>query len=637
MTSLRRAAGLLPLLALIIIIIPFSVAQEEDTTIRVVGSAIVQPLFDALIAASETPIELTTDIRGTSAGFQAFCAREADVVLATRPINGDEDANCLSQEVAYIELLLGTYNVALVGSPSLDFATCLSIDEITRLFGPSASGVTNNWRDINAEFPDESITIFLPPINTLAYNILDGQLVGDGLRSDAIILDDHAAIAEQVADSSGGIGVLDYETALAQSDRLLLIDVNSASDGCVTPSSDNVESNRYPFGSRLFVYVNNAIRQNLDVETLLNFIVGQSAIDTIVSAGFTPPSVSSMSANQAVLAGEENRILTAEAASYDIPLEVSGQVAIGGGALGESYVRSVLNSFTSIYANVTSDLRFEGVVAGVRRLCNGELDAVITYSALDATQEENCASNNINTLLFPVGAQAVVLVANAEDGFAACLTTNHVYTIWRAESDGVVENWSDLDPAFPQQAMTLFGLTESGGQLESDLLFTGIEGSIPPVRVDTEHDFDPLYRAAAVANVPGALTYMSWNDYERVLANGQQNIQLVAINGGAGCIEPNEQSIRDGSYPLSRRLFLVVNQNQLTQTALQSVLWFLYDDENVVRLSSLGFLPFDSDELFAIRNDLVEAYRMAEQTAAEALPEATAIAPDAEVTPEAGD
>lgn len=631
MTHLGRVAGLFFLLALI----PFSSAQEENT-IRVVGSAIVKPLFDALISSSQSPIQTTADISGTSAGFVAFCSGQADVVLATRPINSDEDASCISQGVSYSELLLGTYNVALVSSSSLDFVTCLSLDELTRLLGPSASGVVNNWLDVNTEFPDEPITVFLPPIDTLAYTVLDQQLSGDGLRSDAVFVADNNDIVQQIVDSAGAIGFLSYETALSQSDILQIIDVSLDSDNCVTPSAENTEADLYPFGNRLLIYVNDTIRLNPDVEAFLNFIAGDSATQTIITAGFTPPSLSAASINQAVLSGERDRILTQESVAYEIPADVSGPVVIGGGALAEGYIRSVLNSFISAYPSVTLDLRFDGVVSGLRRLCNGELDASVTYGELSAEQQANCASNDITTRLLPLSAQAVVLVANAEDGFAACLTTNHVYTIWRAESDGVVELWSEVDPAFPELKMTLFGLLESSGSVENDLLFTGFDGVIPPIRLDIEHNLDPLYRAAATANVQGALTYMFWDDYERVLANNQQNIQLVAINGGSGCVEPNEQTIRDGLYPLSRHLFLAINENQLALPSVQSALWYLYDDVNIGRLESFGFLLFDADELLNVRSELLSAYELAEQSVVEVTPEATEMAPDAESTSEPG-
>jgi len=60
------------------------------------------------------------------------------------------------------------------------------------------------------------------------------------------------------------------------------------------------------------------------------------------------------------------------------------------------------------------------------------------------------------------------------------------------------------------------------------LLF--IAGDDPNIteRLDTETNADPLYRAAATANVEGALTYMGWKDYVRALVNNQANIRPVA-------------------------------------------------------------------------------------------------------------
>ncbi|MBZ0289061.1 MAG: phosphate-binding protein, partial [Anaerolineae bacterium] len=75
------------------------------------------------------------------------------------------------------------------------------------------------------------------------------------------------------------------------------------------------------------------------------------------------------------------------------------------------------------------------------------------------------------------------------------------------------------------------------------------------------------------ANVEGGLTYLSWTDYQRVLANNQQRIQLVGVNGGNGCVAPSEATINDGTYPLTRASKLLVNTKSLTRSEVQSFLW----------------------------------------------------------------
>lgn len=98
----------------------------------------------------------------------------------------------------------------------------------------------------------------------------------------------------------------------------------------------------------------------------------------------------------------------------------------------------------------------------------------------------------------------------------------------------------------------------------ADLVLAG-SGVVQPMRDDTYNYGDPLYRAAAVANVAGGLTYMSWADYQKVVA-GQTGIQAVKV--GADCasaVEPTEASVTDGSYTLSQGAILLVSEKSLSK------------------------------------------------------------------------
>jgi hypothetical protein len=149
-------------------------------------------------------------------------------------------------------------------------------------------------------------------------------------------------------------------------------------------------------------------------------------------------------------------------------------------------------------------------------------------------------------------------------------------------------------------------------------------------RLDTELNDDPLYRAAATANVEGALTYMSWPEYEDVLSNNQANIQLVAV--GSDCVLPSAETIADGSYSITRPGQLIVNQAALARTEVMSFLWYLLSDENIQYLEDAGFIGVTFADLAEARNTLQSVYT--ESLTAASQPEATA-EPGTEVTAEA--
>jgi phosphate transport system substrate-binding protein len=187
-----------------------------------------------------------------------------------------------------------------------------------------------------------------------------------------------------------------------------------------------------------------------------------------------------------------------------------------------------------------------------------------------------------------------------------------------------------VNDGFPDLTMTLFA--PNPGNSYTDLMLLKAAGESNALnRVDTELDDDPLYRAAATANVEGALTYMSWLEYQQVLSNNQANIQLVSVDGGNGCVSPTQATIADGSYPLSRPVQLLINQSALARIEVMSFIWYLIADENYVSLEDAGFIGLSFADLANARSSLQTAYNEASAAAREA--EATA-EPGVELTAE---
>ena len=149
-------------------------------------------------------------------------------------------------------------------------------------------------------------------------------------------------------------------------------------------------------------------------------------------------------------------------------------------------------------------------------------------------------------------------------------------------------------------------------------------GSALATRADVELHGDPLYRAAATANVQGALTYMNWFEYQEVLDNNQAGITLVGVDGGDGCVTPDQQSITNGSYPLARSLQVIANREELARPEVQALLWYMLSDENYPLLEASNIVGPRFGELPTLRATLQTAFDEAEaQAAAEAAEEAT--------------
>lgn len=634
MKSFQRQVGIIILLML------FTTAGwasgQDNATITVAGSNLVAPVLDALQTSSGLNISFNATINGTRAGFESLCQGQADVVNASRAISVDENKNCVNNNVNYTELLIAHNILAFVAPSDAAYGQCLSLANLNTIFPPSAQGKVTNWNQVAPENADTPLSVFIPSADLATYGALDQLIEGDGFRGDAVSAGSDTEVAALVSQTPGSIGMVTLPVAAAARETIKIIELKTNdTTGCAAPSPENVEQRLYGASNDLFIYVNRASLEKASLKDLLNYVTSDPSAAVISSLGLTPPTTAIYETNRKALAGEGSSHPFSEAAtSFVIPADVAGQVTIAGSASGRDYLNQIKTGLTTLYTTLTVDLKNAGQTAGVRRLCNGEIDIALVSTPLTEEQNQNCAANNISTLPIELGKQAVILVANASSPQLACLTFDQLKATWNASASKVTTNWNQVDNSFPDQKITLFA--PNPGSAYTDLLLIKVAGSDIPRRDDTENNNDPLYRAAAVANVEGALTYMSWGEYQQVLANNQKPIQLVGVNSGTGCVTPSLDTITDGSYPLSRSAQLLVNNASLTKVQVQSFLWYMASDENYSALEQNGFIGVTFGSLPALRETLQKAYvdaAVAASQAAEATPEATSEA-TAEATPD---
>jgi phosphate transport system substrate-binding protein len=632
MRSIQRTVGAVFVLALFMTL--SLVTAQDDAAVTVVGSGNGVQLFEALRTSSDSTLNAQPQVTGTRAGLEQLCQGQADLVLATRSINAEENTACSTANIDYTELWIAHNIVALVVPADASYAQCLSALELNTIFAPSAQ--VTDWTQVNPTNVSLPLSIVAPNADSAAVAVFDSLVEGEGLRADGITyLPNDTEVVTTVASTPGAIGIVPLASVASSAASIRIVSLNADNTfGCQAPSADTVEQRLYSASAPLFFYANRASLTKPGLTELLNFSVGTEAAAVISGAGLTPVTAPTAALNNTALLGEGNTRPFSEAETgYQIPADANGQVRIAGAASARTYLANLSSSLSAQYPGLTTDVRLLGQVAGVRRLCNGEIDIAVVNTPLTEEQNQNCTANNISTLPLQLGRQATVLVTNTSNPFLTCLRAEQLQTIWGAASMDTITNWTAIDPAFPDLPITLFAAEE--GNDNADLVVSGGRPVVAvPIRDDVaESNSDPLYRAAATANVEGALTFMSWQEYQQVLTNNQERIQLVSVDNGAGCVAPSETTITDGSYSLVRDSQLLVSRSTLNTTHVQAFLWFMAQDGNFSLLEQAGLIGTSFGSLPNLRQELQQAYTEAAEAAL--IPVEATAEPSAETTPEA--
>ena len=233
---------------------------------------------------------------------------------------------------------------------------------------------------------------------------------------------------------------------------------------------------------------------------------------------------------------------------------------------------------------------------------------------------------------------AVIAAACSDDGSTTpseaatptptCLTTGDLYALFGPESDGF-GNWSDANTlasevggtgGFPDLTLEITAPGEESGTYDAFIDLAGIEDTAIEQGL-SEDDAAALrsdYQSSGNDNIiiqameggnPGALGFVGF----AFATEAADQVKVIEVDGGEGCVTPTADTIADGSYPLSRSLYIYVNKEKITSNPPVKP----YVDFN---LSDTGFVGTESAvglaEYVPLPQDRIDATRSAWETEA---------------------
>ena len=241
--------------------------------------------------------------------------------------------------------------------------------------------------------------------------------------------------------------------------------------------------------------------------------------------------------------------------------ELSGDIIIDGSSTVGPLTTAAAASFREEQSGVNIEVGTAGTGGGFERFCAGETDISNASRPIDEEEEVPvCEEAGIEYTEFQVGVDALTVVVNSANDWATCLTVDQLKKIWEPAAEGKVTNWNQVDPSFPDQALSLAGPGTDSGTF--DYFTDEINGEEGASRADYTPSEDDNVIVQAVAGDPGGMGYFGYTYYEE----NQDTLKALEVDGGEGCVAPSVDTARDGSYaPLSRPLFIYVKNESLAQ------------------------------------------------------------------------
>jgi phosphate transport system substrate-binding protein len=203
-----------------------------------------------------------------------------------------------------------------------------------------------------------------------------------------------------------------------------------------------------------------------------------------------------------------------------------------------------------------------GTGGGFKKFCRGETDISNASRPILKKEMDDCKAAGVEYIELPVAFDALTVVINPKNTFIKQLTVAELKKMWEPAAQGKVMSWNQVNPAWPNQPLKLFGAGADSGTF--DYFTEAITGKSKSSRGDFTASEDDNVLVQGVARDVNALGFFGFAYY----AENKDKLKSVPIveKDGKPAVAPSEQSVIDGTYqPLARPIFIYINTKALAK------------------------------------------------------------------------
>jgi phosphate transport system substrate-binding protein len=231
-----------------------------------------------------------------------------------------------------------------------------------------------------------------------------------------------------------------------------------------------------------------------------------------------------------------------------------------------------------------------GTGGGFKKFCSDASDQTdINDASRPITQAEidACAKLGIKYYELPIAFDALTVVVNPKNTFVKQLSTADLKKMWEPAAQSVVSKWNQVNPAFPETTLKLFGPGTDSGTF--DYFTEAVNGKAKSSRGDFTASEDDNILVRGVESEVGGLAYFGFAYYNPKLMKA-----VAIVNKDGKAVLPSKETVLDGSYnPLSRPLFIYVNAKSLEKPEVKKFVEF-YMSKATTIASEVKYIPLPS-------------------------------------------
>ena len=295
---------------------------------------------------------------------------------------------------------------------------------------------------------------------------------------------------------------------------------------------------------------------------------------------------------------------------------VTGSIIVSGSSTVEPISTGVAEALAAANPGFTYTVEGPGTGDGFKKFCAGEADIADASRKIKDEEAKACADAGIEYVELKVAIDGMSVLTSTNNTAIACLSFPDLYALIGPESTGFAK-WSDAaaiakelgsSTVFPDAELTITGPGEESGTFDS---FVELAlAKIAEARGKKGETTRPDYTASANDNaiidgIGGSDTSLGWVGFAFAEEN-KDKVGEIAISKEANgtCVAPTAETIADGSYPISRFLYIYVNKAKAAENAaIGAYVDFYLADGTVAKvLETVPYVNLTADALAESRS-----------------------------------
>ena len=286
----------------------------------------------------------------------------------------------------------------------------------------------------------------------------------------------------------------------------------------------------------------------------------------------------------------------------EMMMNLEGNISIDGSSTVFPVSEAVAEEFGILTkGNVRVTVGLSGSGGGFKKFCNGETDITNASRPIKGSEVAACAEAGIEFVEVPVAIDGLSVMTNPANDYIDCMTIAELHTLWGPDAEGKIMRWNQFRPDWPDEEIRLYGPGVDSGTFDYFTEVVNDEGGAS--RGDYTASEDDNVLVQGIAGGKHSLGFFGYSYY----VENQDKLRLVGIDGGAGCVTPNDASIEDGSYqPLARPLFIYIRKDSLAKPHVAEYARFHLSAEGGQKLvRDVGYLPYPQ-EVYTLAQERVD-------------------------------